>query len=152
MSIQSCCGRRIGAGLRPPQQDCIKMRPSPNYIILNNSGREMIYSCSWPDYIRFAGITVNYTDIAEHCNIWRMYNDVQDDWGSVLNIIDWVGDNQETLINAAGPGHFNDPDSLMIGNFALSYTQAESQMALYSIMAAPLLMGNDLRNLDPMHP
>ena len=116
---------------------------------LNNSGREMIYSCSWPDYIRFAGITVNYTDIAEHCNIWRMYNDVQDDWGSVLNIIDWVGDNQETLINAAGPGHFNDPDSLMIGNFALSYTQAESQMALYSIMAAPLLMGNDLRNLDP---
>jgi alpha-N-acetylgalactosaminidase len=118
---------------------------------LNNSGRQMIYSCSWPDYIRLAGITVNYTDIGEHCNIWRMYNDVQDDWGSVLNIIDWVGDNQEVLIQAAGPGHFNDPDSLIIGNFALSVTQAESQMALYSIMAAPLLMGNDLRNLDPKY-
>ena len=38
---------------------------------------------------------------------------------------------------------------LIIGNFGLSYTQSKAQMALWSIMAAPLLMGNDLRNLDP---
>ena len=38
---------------------------------------------------------------------------------------------------------------LIIGNFGLSYTQSKAQMGLWSIMAAPLLMGNDLRNLDP---
>eukprot|EP00729_Bicosta_minor_P022855 gene22855-22877_t len=78
-----------------------------------------------------------------------MYNDIQDSWDSVTGIVDWVGDNQEDLIPAAGPGHFNDPDMLIIGNFALSHTQARAQFALWSIMAAPLLMGNDLRNLEP---
>ena len=53
------------------------------------------------------------------------------------------------MLDAAGPGHFNDPDMLIIGNFGLSHTQAKAQMGLWSIMAAPLLMGNDLRNLDP---
>ena len=38
---------------------------------------------------------------------------------------------------------------LIIGNFGLSYTQSKAQMALWCIMAAPLMMGNDLRNLDP---
>jgi hypothetical protein len=38
---------------------------------------------------------------------------------------------------------------LIIGNFALSHSQAQAQMALWCIMAAPLMMGNDLRNLDP---
>lgn len=42
-----------------------------------------------------------------------MYSDIQDDWDSVTDIIDWVGDNAPTngMIEAAGPGHFNDPDS-----------------------------------------
>ena len=53
------------------------------------------------------------------------------------------------MLQAAGPGNWNDPDMLIIGNFALSHTQAEAQMALWCIMAAPLMMGNDLRNLDP---
>ena len=38
---------------------------------------------------------------------------------------------------------------LIIGNFALSHSQAQAQMALWCIMAAPLMMGNDLRHLDP---
>ena len=38
---------------------------------------------------------------------------------------------------------------LIIGNFGLSFEQSKTQMALWSIMAAPLLMGNDLRNLAP---
>eukprot|EP01043_Picozoa_sp_COSAG02_P022993 COSAG02_NODE_1214_length_13857_cov_17.738334_5_plen_171_part_00 len=44
---------------------------------------------------------------------------------------------------------WNDGSALIIGNFGLSYTQSKAQMGLWSIMAAPLLMGNDLRNLDP---
>jgi alpha-N-acetylgalactosaminidase len=41
---------------------------------LNKTGRPILYSCSWPDYIRTApaNLTVNYTQTAEHCNIWRM--------------------------------------------------------------------------------
>eukprot|EP01051_Picozoa_sp_SAG22_P014406 SAG22_NODE_1745_length_3666_cov_1.403140_6_plen_157_part_00 len=38
---------------------------------------------------------------------------------------------------------------LIIGNFGLSYTQSKAQMGLWCMMAAPLMMGNDLRALDP---
>ena len=47
-----------------------------------------------------------------------------------------------------GTGAWNDPDMLLVGNFGLSLTQAKAQMALWSIMAAPLMMGNDLRRLS----
>merc|ERR1712217_340508 len=69
----------------------------------------------------------------------------------MTNLMDWVGDNapHNGMLEAAGPGNFNDPDMLIIGNFGLSYEQSKAQMALWSIMAAPLLMGNDLRNLAP---
>lgn len=80
----------------------------------------MLYSCSWPDYIRSAGLKVNYSLTAQHCNMWRMYSDVQDSWESVSDIIDWVGDNGgkgSDMQSAAGPGGFNDPDMLIIGNF-----------------------------------
>ena len=48
-----------------------------------------------------------------------------------------------------GPGHWNDPDMLIIGNFGLSYGQSQAQMALWSVMAAPLIMSNDLRKIKP---
>ncbi len=46
-----------------------------------------------------------------------------------------------------GPGHWNDPDMLIIGNFGLSKAQSETQMALWAIFAAPLIMSADLRNI-----
>ena len=48
-----------------------------------------------------------------------------------------------------GPGHWNDPDMLLIGNFGLSFGQSQTQMALWSIMAAPLIMSVDLRTIQP---
>ena len=116
---------------------------------MNKTDRPILYSCSWPDYLRGAGIDVNYTMIAEHCNIWRMFDDIQDSFDSVTSIVDWVGDNQDILSAAQGPGAFNDPDMLIIGNYGLSLDQSRAQFALWAIMAAPLLMGNDLRNLAP---
>jgi len=118
---------------------------------LNKTGRPVLYSCSWPDYIRTAYLPVNYSLTAQTCNIWRMYNDIQDSWDSVTGIVDWVGDNAPLngMLEAAGPGHFNDPDMLIIGNFGLSEAQSRAQMALWCTMAAPLLMGNDLRKLAP---
>ena len=72
----------------------------------------MLYSCSWPDYIRTDSLkeTVDYANTAKHCNIWRMYNDIQDSFDSMVGIVDWVGDNAATngMLEAAGPGHYNE--------------------------------------------
>ncbi|XP_062517061.1 alpha-N-acetylgalactosaminidase-like [Corticium candelabrum] len=116
---------------------------------LNATGRPIIYSCSWPDYQRASGIKVNYTNIAINCNLWRNYADIQDSWDSVTGIIDYYGNSQDLFAWAAGPGHWNDPDMLIVGDFSLSYDQSKAQMALWAIFAAPLLMSNDLRKISP---
>ena len=56
----------------------------------------------------------NYTKIGSVCNLWRNFDDIQDSWESVVSIIDYYGDNQEELIPAAGPGHWNDPDMVIL--------------------------------------
>ncbi|KAM9355585.1 alpha-N-acetylgalactosaminidase [Pholidichthys leucotaenia] len=115
---------------------------------LNLTGRPIAYSCSWPAYQGGLPPKVNYTQLGEICNLWRNYGDIQDSWNSVLTIIDWVFNNQDVLIPAAGPGRWNDPDMLIIGDFGLSMDQSRSQMALWAIMAAPLFMSNDLRTIS----
>ncbi|XP_074629049.1 alpha-N-acetylgalactosaminidase-like [Acropora palmata] len=115
---------------------------------LNKTGRPIVFSCSWPAYQVYMNITPDYKKIAKHCNLWRNYGDIQDSFNSVVNIFTWYGDNQAELIPVAGKGHWNDPDMLIIGNFGLSYEQAKLQFALWAIMASPLLMSNDLRNID----
>ncbi|KAL3209816.1 hypothetical protein MRX96_037628 [Rhipicephalus microplus] len=113
---------------------------------INKTGRPMVYSCSWPAYQVFSNVTPNYTLIGHHCNMWRNYVDIADSWRSVEKIIDYYAKNQEALVAAAAPGRWNDPDMLVIGNFGLSYDQSKAQMALWAIMAAPLLMSHDLRH------
>lgn len=81
--------------------------------------------------------------------MWRNYNDIQDSWSSLETIIDYYGDNQDSIVPNAGPGHWNDPDMLIVGNFGLSYEQSKTQMALWAILAAPLLMSVDLRTIRP---
>ncbi|XP_057678001.1 alpha-N-acetylgalactosaminidase [Corythoichthys intestinalis] len=115
---------------------------------LNATGRPIGYSCSWPAYQGGLPPKVDYSLLAKICNLWRNYGDIQDSWTSVLNIVDWFFDNQEVLIAAAGPGRWNDPDMLIIGDFGLSMEQSRSQMALWAIMAAPLFMSNDLRTIS----
>jgi len=117
--------------------------------LLNQTGRSIVYSCSWPFYQLYAGRMPNYDAIRKTCNLWRNFEDIQDSWQSVTSIIDYYGDNQDQLIPFAGPGNWNDPDMLIIGNFGLSYEQSRSQMALWAIMASPLLMSVDLRTIRP---
>jgi len=64
---------------------------------LNATGRPIIYSCSWPDYQRDAKMYVNYSYIAENCNLWRLFDDIDDSWSSVLSIIDYWGNNKDLL-------------------------------------------------------
>ncbi|KAG9477092.1 hypothetical protein GDO78_002473, partial [Eleutherodactylus coqui] len=115
---------------------------------LNATGRPILYSCSWPAYEGGLPPKVNYTLLGEICNMWRNYGDIQDSWGSVLNILEWYAVNQDALQPIAGPGRWNDPDMLIVGNFGLSYEQSKSQLAIWTILAAPLIMSNDLRTIS----
>ncbi|XP_052441266.1 alpha-N-acetylgalactosaminidase-like [Carassius gibelio] len=115
---------------------------------LNATGRPIGYSCSWPAYQGGLPPKVNYTLLAQICNLWRNYGDIQDSWDSVLNVVDWFFNNQDVLQPVAGPGQWNDPDMLIIGDFGLSMDQSRAQMALWAIMAAPLFMSNDLRTIS----
>uniref|UniRef100_A0A3Q4I1U0 Alpha-galactosidase n=1 Tax=Neolamprologus brichardi TaxID=32507 RepID=A0A3Q4I1U0_NEOBR len=81
---------------------------------LNATGRPIGYSCSWPAYQGGLPPKVNYTQLGEICNLWRNYDDIQDSWDSVLNIVDWFSENQDVLTPAAGPGRWNDPDMVCL--------------------------------------
>ncbi|CAH2042586.1 unnamed protein product, partial [Iphiclides podalirius] len=113
--------------------------------LLNDTGRPMLYSCSWPAYQD----KPNYDSIAKHCNLWRNWGDIQDSWTSVKSIMKWFAESQDELVKHAGPGHWNDPDMLIIGNYGLSLDQARVQMAVWSVLAAPLLMSVDLATIRP---
>ncbi|XP_030223742.1 alpha-galactosidase A isoform X2 [Gadus morhua] len=115
---------------------------------LNATGSRMVYSCEWPLY-EWDFHKPNYTAVRETCNQWRNYADVYDSWSSVKSIAEWTALHQDAVAPWAGPGGWNDPDMLVIGNYGLSHDQQESQMALWALMAAPLLMSNDLRSLCP---
>jgi len=78
-------------------------------------------------------------------NLWRTTGDIQDKWESMSGI----GFRQNELAEWSKPGHFNDPDMLEIGNGGMSETEYKTHMSLWSILAAPLLAGNDLRNMSP---
>src|SRR4051794_36007020 len=59
-----------------------------------------------------------------------------------------IGFSQAGLEKYAGPGHWNDPDMLEIGNGGMSADEYRTQMSLWAILAAPLLAGNDLSKMD----
>lgn len=75
-------------------------------------------------------------------NLWRTTGDIRDTWDSMTKI----GFNQNELAPYAGPGHWNDPDMLEIGNGRMTDTEYQTHMSLWSMLAAPLLAGNDLQN------
>ena len=78
-------------------------------------------------------------------NLWRTTGDVQANWGSIYNIIN----QQAGLAKYAGPGHWNDPDMLEVGNGKLTLAENRSHFSLWAMLAAPLLAGNDLPNMKP---
>jgi len=77
-------------------------------------------------------------------NLWRTTGDIRDAWDSMSRI----GFGQKDLAPYAKPGHWNDPDMLEIGNGGMSDVEYRTHMALWSLLAAPLLAGNDLRTMS----
>ena len=90
-----------------------------------------------------------YKQLIKYCNGWRNWNDITDSWASVSSIINWWTVNQKNLTAAAQPGAINDPDQILGGNNGLSYSEAAVQFGMWSLFAAPLLMSNDLRTIEP---
>ncbi len=74
-------------------------------------------------------------------NIWRTTPDIQPNWTSVLGIYEV----NVRLDEYARPGAFNDPDMLEVGNGKLTFEENKSHFTLWSMMAAPLILGNDIR-------
>ena len=91
-------------------------------------------------------------------NLWRTTGDIQDRWAGKKEwspgnccsngMLDIVDEN-EPLYSAAGPGHWNDPDMLEVGNGGMTTTEYRSHFSLWCILAAPLMAGNDLKNMAP---
>ena len=77
-------------------------------------------------------------------NLWRTTDDIRDNYRSMS----LIGFSQAGLEKYAGPGHWNDPDMLEIGNGGMTPDQYRTQMSLWAILAAPLLAGNDLSKMD----
>ena len=85
-------------------------------------------------------------------HLWRTTADIRDcyqckfDWGGVgvLDIIDTLAD----LYPYAGPGHWNDAEMLEIGNGGMTRDEYSTHFSMWSMLAAPLMAGNDVRSMD----
>jgi alpha-galactosidase len=77
-------------------------------------------------------------------NLWRTTGDIQDNWDSMSKI----GFSQGPLAPYAAPGHWNDPDMLEIGNGHMTDDEYRTHMSLWSLLASPLLAGNDIRSMS----
>uniref|UniRef100_A0A1I7X7P4 Alpha-galactosidase n=1 Tax=Heterorhabditis bacteriophora TaxID=37862 RepID=A0A1I7X7P4_HETBA len=53
---------------------------------------------------------VNYHLIAEHCNLWRNFDDINSSWKSIMTIVNYYDHNQDRHIPTHGPGQWHDPD------------------------------------------
>ncbi len=78
-------------------------------------------------------------------NLWRTTGDIRPTWDSMYTILS----EQEGLESYAGPGHWNDPDMLEVGNGKLNVRENRSHFSMWAMLAAPLLAGNDLPNMTP---
>ena len=112
---------------------------------LLKAGRPIVFSiCEW-------GTSKPWLWAKDVGNLWRTTGDIQDcwdckrDWGGmgVVHILDL----QDGLESYAGPGHWNDPDMLEVGNEGMTITEYRAHFSLWCILAAPLMAGNDLRNM-----
>jgi len=78
-------------------------------------------------------------------NLWRTTGDIT----ANFDRISLIGREQAGLTRYAGPGHWNDPDMLEVGNGKLTPDENRTHMGMWAMLAAPLLAGNNLSQLSP---
>jgi alpha-galactosidase len=77
-------------------------------------------------------------------NLWRTTGDISDHWESM----DRIGFAQLDIQQYSGPGHWNDPDMLEVGNGGMTADEYRTHMSLWALLRAPLIAGNDLRTMS----
>lgn len=119
--------KRMGDALKNATKEWAKFTNTPE--------KPIVYSiCEWGtaqpwDWGRKAG------------NMWRTTHDIMPVWKSVVLLYDFT----IKKYAAAGPGGWNDPDMLEVGNGKLSEDENRAHFSLWCMMAAPLMLGNDIR-------
>ena len=109
---------------------------------LRASGRPIFYSmCEWGENKPWLWAGKPPVEASS----WRTTGDISDNYASMLKIFK----ENVVLDRYASPGHWNDPDMLEVGNGGMNDTEYRSHFSLWSIMAAPLLIGTDLRTIKP---
>lgn len=105
---------------------------------LQASGRPIVYSlCQYGQHDPWLwGASIGG-------NLWRTTGDISDHWASM----DKIGFSQIEISKYTRPGHWNDPDMLEIGNGGMTADEYRTHMSLWSMLAAPLIAGNDLRSM-----
>ncbi|MFZ1973769.1 MAG: glycoside hydrolase family 27 protein [Candidatus Acidiferrales bacterium] len=107
---------------------------------LRNTGRAVVYS-----FCQYGDDAVWRWAASAGGNLWRTTGDINDTYGRMAEI----GFSQAGLAKFAGPGHWNDPDMLEVGNGGMNAEEYRTHMSLWAILAAPLLAGNDLSAMTP---
>jgi alpha-galactosidase len=83
-------------------------------------------------------------DLTGLANMWRIGTDIKATWGDITRLIDA----DAGLSDYAGPGHWNDPDMLEVGNGTLTEDENRSHFSMWAMLAAPLIAGNDLTSMS----
>jgi alpha-galactosidase len=115
---------------------------------LHAAGRPILFSlCEWGDnkpwlWAKDVGHSWRTTGDIYNCFDCKIDHKTWYSWG-VLQIID----KQEGLRKYAGPGHWNDPDMLEVGN-GMSVNEDRAHFSMWCMLAAPLISGNDLRHMS----
>ena len=128
LKYDNCYNNGISSLIRYP-----KMRDA-----LNKTNRPIFYSlCQW-------GREKVATWAGEVGNSWRTTGDIWDSWDSMINIID----ENDKWYQYAGPGAWNDPDMLEVGNGGMTLIEYKTHFALWAISKAPLLIGCDITKMS----
>lgn len=116
---------------------------------LREAGRPILFSiCEW-------GTTQPWKWAEDVGHMWRTTQDIEPVFSDTTQIssiwnlaVTEILDKNAVLREYAGPGHWNDPDMLEIGN-GLTENQERAHFSLWAMMAAPLILGNDVRDMNP---
>jgi alpha-galactosidase len=117
---------------------------------LVSAGHPIVFSlCEWGDNKPWDwGSKVGH--------LWRTTGDIYDCFDCVIDHGTWkswgvmkILDMQDGLRKYAGPGHWNDPDMLEVGNGGMTVNEDRAHFSMWSMIAAPLIAGNDIATMSP---
>ncbi len=104
---------------------------------LYKAGRPIVFSlCEW-------GTAKPWEWAGKVGHLWRTTGDIVDRWDAMTDIFD----KQKDLVKYAGPGQWNDPDMLEVGNGGMTTEEYKTHFSLWCMLASPLMAGNDLRDM-----